>query len=448
MLFLRLARHALFAGALRSDAALLACRSLDQFSDGLILGNLVFYLSERLMMSDLAVGIVIGILDFSIRVYIASGAGRLQDEWPRSDVLRLTMATKLCAAAVAFVVATVGLLSSQPTWSFFSVVASCVLLCVGFAASEAYSGYVYFHAINSTTERRTERARRVLFALDHAVANLASALSRLVVVAVRATFAPDYRMADTIIFYFGGSMLIASSILARVIWHTYFRAREDTLLHPMPREGGGDSETSAAPPFSWKTLSMYVRYIAMMSGTDFLYEQLGIVLPKYLVRRFGLTTIYPLFQTINPFIVFFLTPVATAFLREHEPLRLVAIGTAIMVPAVASIGLTASTGWIAVALIVLTVGESISIPQLNTYVSSSVVPRGDIGRYAAICTIPRGLIGVCLTTASGLLLGRFCPSESACGSNDSQLMWLIIGAVASVTPIGSTALLVYKRCQT
>jgi hypothetical protein len=411
----------------RFDALLLACRALDTYSDALVLGNLVFFLAEVLGASDLLTGVVLGLFDMTIRVYFAAQAGRLQDAWPRGRVMALTVMTKFVAAFVTFALLAVAGLVGDRTLALAIVAA---VLCVGFAATEAYSGLVYVKAIQVVGADRPEVVTAFMYAADGGVANLAACLARLTMLAVRVLLAPRYALADIVLVSAGAVALAASGALALVVDLHIFRAaavddKRRATLPPTPPLG-----------FSWPQLWRYVRFLITCMGVDFLYEQLAIVLPKYLVRHHGLTSVYPAFMAINPFIIFFVGPLLTFATTDRSLLTLMAVGTGIISVAAAFIGVA---GWwlIPIALVAITVGEAIGLSQINTYVTREVVSADEIGRYGAICAVPRGLVSMGFSSLSGVLLERFCPAAGAC--DGGLQLWLIVAGASLWTPILATA---------
>ncbi len=93
---------------------------------------------------------------------------------------------------------------------------------------------------------------------------------------------------------------------------------------------------------------------------------------------------------------------------------------------------------IALWQVVFSIGEAFYSPRVYEY-AASIAPKGQEASYASLSYIPL-LIGKLITGAAfGGLLTRYCPEE---GARDPGTMWMIIGALVLIAPVG---LLVLKR---
>lgn len=406
----------------RYDVALLACRALDTYSDVLVIGNVIFFIAEVTHLNDVVTGAVMGIFDFAMRVYIAVHAGRLQDGWPSERMFALTALTKFLAAFTALAMAAVPVFVANQSIAALVV---CLLLTVLYGASEAYSGNIYLKMITHVNSvRRSAELDRLLFSFSYAVANLAGAMARLTMVAVREWFAPNFATADTVIVLAGATALAASGLVAASL-DRRMPARSDQA--PVK-----DAKTEGA--FAWSLLARFAVFIATMLGVDFVYEQFNMMLPKFLVRRYGFVTLYPAFQAINPFLIFFLAPTLCVAVRHWELVPLLVGSTFAIALATGTMGLVDSPWIVALALIVCTVGEAMGLAQVDAYVTTEVLSPDQIGRYQALATLPRGLIAFGSSTLSGVLLNAYCP-PNACTVASARVLWLIVGAVGLLTPL-------------
>ena len=82
--------------------------------------------------------------------------------------------------------------------------------------------------------------------------------------------------------------------------------------------------------------------------------------------------------------------------------------------------------------VVFSVGEAFYSPRVYEY-AASIAPKGQEASYASLSYVPL-LIGKLITGAAfGGLLAKYCPAE---GPRDPATMWLIIGLMVLVAPVG------------
>ena len=88
-------------------------------------------------------------------------------------------------------------------------------------------------------------------------------------------------------------------------------------------------------------------------------------------------------------------------------------------------------------IIVFTIGEAIWSPRLMQF-SAEIAPRGKEGSYIALAILPY-FVGKALAGGmSGFLLTNYTP-EGAGVYPDHEIVWLWIGGMAMITPIGLIA---------
>lgn len=163
---------------------------------------------------------------------------------------------------------------------------------------------------------------------------------------------------------------------------------------------------------------------------------------------------------LNAVIVVVLAPVIGALTQKFTAYKAVIIGTSISalavffmaVPPAAFQGL--ADGWlgglighswlglagpvhplyVAIVLCVAlySVGESFYSPRLYEY-PAAIAPKGQEGSYMALSMLPYFAAKFFVGAISGYLLARYCPAE---GPRNSQMIWLIVGGMALLSPIG------------
>ena len=78
------------------------------------------------------------------------------------------------------------------------------------------------------------------------------------------------------------------------------------------------------------------------------------------------------------------------------------------------------------------IGEAFYSPRLYEY-PAAIAPKGQEGSYLALSMLPYFVAKFFVGAISGFLLARYCPAE---GPRNSQMIWLIAGCMAMITPVG------------
>lgn len=182
--------------------------------------------------------------------------------------------------------------------------------------------------------------------------------------------------------------------------------------------------------------------------------------PKFAIRELGEGVAFgQLFGTLNAVIVVILAPVVGALTQKFTAYKSVIIGTTIAALAVflmaappvmfqplADGPLGAAIAWwlnltgpvhplyvaIVLSVFIYSVGEAFYSPRLYEY-PAAIAPKGQEGSYMALSMLPYFFAKFFVGTLSGFLLASFCPAE---GPRSSHMIWLIVGGMALLTPVG------------
>jgi len=188
--------------------------------------------------------------------------------------------------------------------------------------------------------------------------------------------------------------------------------------------------------------------------------------PKVAIRELGEGAPFArLFGFLNAVVVIILAPVVGALTQKFTAYKSVVIGTAItalsvflmVLPPALFQGLadgpfgSAIIWWLNLArplnplytsivlcVLLYSVGECFYSPRLYEY-PAAIAPKGQEGSYLALSMLPYFIAKFFAGILSGYLLAAYCPVE---GPRNSQMIWLIVGGMALLTPVG---LLLAKR---
>ncbi|OGR86909.1 MAG: hypothetical protein A2021_09015, partial [Elusimicrobia bacterium GWF2_52_66] len=183
--------------------------------------------------------------------------------------------------------------------------------------------------------------------------------------------------------------------------------------------------------------------------------------PKFAIRELGEgAPIGHIFGLLNAVIVVILAPVIGALTQRFTAYKAVVIGTTIAALSVFFMAVppamfqNLADGWlgniightwlglagpvnplyvaIVLCVVIYSVGESFYSPRLYEY-PAAIAPKGQEGSYMALSMLPYFFAKFIVGSISGFLLARYCPAE---GPRNSQMIWLIVGSMALLSPIG------------
>lgn len=225
---------------------------------------------------------------------------------------------------------------------------------------------------------------------------------------------------------------------------------------------------------------IFIGILAITLFVRFVFFHLHYTFPKYGIRVLGEgAKIGSIYGVLNPVLIVFLTPLIAAFTRKTKSYKMLVIGSLIsagscfiaVLPGKMFSGLTDTIfgelifiKWLGLAkdmnalhaffesnpmalqywsliifFIIFTIGESIWSPRLMQF-TAEIAPKGKEGTYISLSVLPFFLAKFFVAPLSGWLVGKYVPLDEA-GKIASfypnhHMVWVIIGGMALVTPIG------------
>ena len=217
-----------------------------------------------------------------------------------------------------------------------------------------------------------------------------------------------------------------------------------------------------------KTAGFYrlLMFLFMIGFLKVVFNVMDYVLPPFALQALGPDARIGRFNAINGILILVLAPAIGLMTQKYSAYSMVIFGgfiTALsfiflILPPELFQGM--ASGWIGNAIghgymelkgsvhpyyvmiafwqILFSFGEAFYSPRVYEY-ASSIAPKGQEASYASLSYVPL-LIGKLITGAAfGGLLAKYCPEN---GPRDPGTMWLIIGLMVLVAPVG---LLVFRR---
>mmetsp|Transcript_21203 Transcript_21203/g.32018 ORF Transcript_21203/g.32018 Transcript_21203/m.32018 type:complete len:381 (+) Transcript_21203:165-1307(+) len=228
---------------------------------------------------------------------------------------------------------------------------------------------------------------------------------------------------------------------------------DDYGNHPENEDGATDSASKIASfnpvrgsvwtilkeTFAAKRFWRFLIVCLITSNVRMIFRHLDATLPTYLVREFGEKTPKGFIHAIQPAIIVVLVPIMTGATANIDPLVCIHFGTYVSAASVFPLALSNSIAASVLFVTILSIGESIWSPRFYDY-SLNMAPEGREGTYMAMSSAPLFLAKLPVGFISGWLLQKYCPEE---GESHPQMMWLIIGVSAIISPILLTLLWSY-----
>ena len=214
----------------------------------------------------------------------------------------------------------------------------------------------------------------------------------------------------------------------------------------------------------WRQPALYkfLLFVTLIVGVKMLFFHLSFTFPKYGVRELGDgAPITHASSMLNSLLIVVLVPICGVLTQKISAYRMIVVGS--LVSALSPFFLAMPADWfqplahgwlgkffghwwlgvrgdvnplyisIFLFMVMLSVGEALWSPRLYEY-AAAIAPNGQEASYMALTNLP--LFGAKLVVGmlSGWLLANYCPET---GARHPQTMWLIIGVMALVTPVGA-----------
>ncbi len=239
----------------------------------------------------------------------------------------------------------------------------------------------------------------------------------------------------------------------------------DSVVLPMKKAGKDTIKTFGELIYE-KSFQRFLLLLLLIVGVKLTFYHMHFTFPKYAIRILGEGAKFgTVWGFLNPFVIIVLVPILGAVTQKVTAYKMLLIGTtfsAISIFMIAlpwqlfeplvdtwlgkfiwswwlgidpGLGAEVLSRYISISFFVLifSIGESIWSPRLYEY-TASVAPRGKEASYMSLSLLPFFMAKLIVGGISGFLLSNYCPSDTDCQS--SWMIWVIIGSMAIVAPIG------------
>jgi hypothetical protein len=239
---------------------------------------------------------------------------------------------------------------------------------------------------------------------------------------------------------------VALSVFALVLWMVLFtRKTEAAKIRPDTAEeqrtgprlplGQRLKEFFAGGPFS---NPRFIFFIFMLLPVRTLFAHQWLTFPQYIIRAYDKPVADKmewLVNWINPAIIFFGVPLATALTRKINVYTMMIIGS--LVSAVPTFLLCGGPDltMLITYFVIFSIGEALWSARFLEY-ASELAPPGRVAQYMGLANIPWLLAKGTTGFYSGVLLATYVPANVPREQMQSGTLWLIYGCIAMLSPIG------------
>ena len=181
--------------------------------------------------------------------------------------------------------------------------------------------------------------------------------------------------------------------------------------------------------------SRFAFFIFVLFPVQSLFAYQWLVMPQYVTRAFSevvANNMETIVNVANPLIVVLGVPIITAMTRRVSVYKMMVIGALVSaVPAFLFV-LGPKFPVLMTYIVLFSIGEAMWQPRFLQF-AAELAPKGKTGAYIAYANIPWFLVKSVAGLYTGRMMQRYCPAE---GPLNTEMMWLIYGAAAMISPIG------------
>jgi MFS family permease len=234
-----------------------------------------------------------------------------------------------------------------------------------------------------------------------------------------------------------------------------------------PKKTGGENPLAATTRLFgelWRQpmFMKFLLFMALVVGVKMIFFFVDYVIPDFAKREISPDAPFAQVSAmLNSLLILVLAPLCGVLMQRVSAFRAIAVGSAISAVSVFFLAVPPAMfqpladGWLGDLIVHrwlnvagpvnplyisiflftvgLSIGEALWSPRLYEY-AAAIAPKGREASYMAMTSLPYFFAKCGAGFLSGWLLVNFCPET---GARHPQTMWLIIGGMALVTPLGA-----------
>ncbi len=400
-----------------------------------VVGLLAIYFNNYIKLDDIKAGNMVGVLTAGITLSMLFLGATV--DWIGVRKAMLYALSFMLVGRILLTIApnlgTTGLWSSSHILAMVGILG--IILGYGIYQPACYAG---------VKKLTTEKTAAMGYAMLYALMNLGGFLPGLI--------SPPVRKATSILGVFWVYVALTVLGIATVYFIMTKKAVEKALADASRERNESEKEDDdeLSKMTSKEKLKFYIKnfplkdrrflyFIFILIPVQTLFAHNWLTIPLYTSRAFNgfVQSNFEFFVNLNPILIFILTPMVAALTVKKNTYSMMIIGTFVMAVPTFILALGPTMPNLLAYLFIMTVGEAMWQPRFLQWVAE-IAPKNMTGIYMGIGQFPWFLTKVVTSLYSGWFLMHYCPAPDQIPSvpMNTQLMWLIYGFIAILTPIG------------
>lgn len=397
-----------------------------------VVGLLAIFFNEYIGLDDIRAGNMVGILTGGITLAMLF-LGATVDWIGLRKALLVSLSSMLVGRILLTISPEVG---AAGLWGGGHIIAMLGILGVvigyGIYQPAAYAG---------VKQLTTPKTAAMGYAMLYALMNLGGFLPGLI--------SPPVRKAAGIpgVFWVYVVLTVAGILVVAIVMS---KSAMKKALENIKAEGGNiEEEKDEMDDMTAKEkLKYYIKnfplrdlrflfFIFILIPVQTLFAHNWLTLPQYTSRAFEgfVSDNFEFFVNLNPILIFILTPMVTALTSKRNTYSMMIIGTLVMASPTFILAFGPNINTLMAYLVIMTIGEAMWQPRFLQWVAE-IAPKNMTGIYMGIGQFPWFLTKIVTSLYSGWFLIQYCPADAPPEAINTEMMWLIYGFIAIISPIG------------
>lgn len=394
-----------------------------------VVGLLTIFFNDYIGLNDIYAGQMVGVLTAGITLSMLFLGATVDIIGVRKSFL-----VSLILMLIGRVLLTISpQFGANGLWSIPHVVAMFgifwIVLGYGIYQPAAYAAVKQF---------TTEKTSAMGYAMLYAVMNLGGFLPGLISPPIRKSFAITGVFWVYVILTVAGIFVVMFVITNKAI--------KEATVTDISSKSEGENSIENLPlkdkmKYYMKNFPLkdmrFLYFIFILIPVQTLFAHNWLTLPVYFNRAFTgvVSDNFEFFTNFNPILIFILTPMVAAFTSNRNAYKMMILGTLVMASPTFLLAFGPNLYTVFGYLIIMTIGEAMWQPRFLQWVAE-IAPKGMTGIYMGIGQFPWFLTKVVTSLYSGWFLMHYCPEGVAPQMMNTEMMWLIYGFIAIISPVG------------